>query len=278
MAPWTVVPGFDFTDIRHEKRTGVARVTLNRPEVANSFRAQTAAEMATALEDAANDDAIGVVMLTGAGNKAFCAGGDAEEAEAGYSNELLRNDHKVHTLIREMPKPVIAAVNGYTIGGGRVFQQLCDLSIASETVSFGQTRPKVGSFDAAYGATYLTRLVDEKKTREIWYLCRRYTAKEALDMGLVNAVVPPAKLEQEVDKWCDEILEKSPGAIRALKEGLNALSANISGLETLTLDLLWQHYSTAEAAEWKKAFWEKRPPEWQQFCRRETFPGKYPDE
>ncbi|MBI2958135.1 MAG: enoyl-CoA hydratase/isomerase family protein, partial [Chloroflexi bacterium] len=207
MATWNRVSGHDYKDIIYEKRPGVARITINRPEAMNSFRARTVAELAGAFEDAANDDTVGVVVFTGSGKKAFCTGGDAREAEAGYSADLLRSTTRVHALIREMPKPVIAAVNGYAIGGGQVFQQICDLSIASETASFGQAGPRVGSYDAAYGAAYLTRLVGEKKAREMWYLCRRYSAREAMDMGLVNAVVPADKLEEEVDKWCEEILE-----------------------------------------------------------------------
>ena len=277
MAQWQRAQGTSFTDILFEKRPGVARVTINRPEAMNAFRSHTLAEMIQALEDAAYDDTVGVVVLTGAGKKAFCTGGDAKEAETGYSSEMLRYNGRVHALIREMPKPAIAAVNGYAIGGGQVLQQLCDLSIASETASLGQAGPKVGSYDAAYGAAYLTRLVGEKKAREIWYLCRRYTAAQALEMGLVNAVVPADKLEEETDKWCDELLERSPGALRALKEGFNAMSAEIRGLETIMHDLLWRYYATPEATEWKKAFWEKRPPQWQKFRRQEKFPGVYQD-
>ena len=188
---------------------------------------------------------------------------------------MLRYTPKVHALIREMPKPVIAAVNGWAIGGGQVLQQICDLSIASETAGFGQAGPMVGSFDSAYGAAYLTRVVGEKKAREIWYLCHRYTAKEALEMGLINKVVPPDKLEEEADKWCQEILEKSPGAIRGLKEFFNAMSAEIRGLEIIMFDLLWKYYATEEPEHWKKSFWEKKKPEWQKFRRKEKFPGVY---
>lgn len=277
MAQWQKAPGFQFEDILYEKRPGVARITINRPEVFNAFRTHTLEEMVQALEDASGDDTIGVVVLTGAGEKAFCSGGDAKEAESGYSAKMLPVVGKVHQLIREMPKPVIAAVNGVAIGGGQVFQQICDLSIASETAKLAQAGPKVGSYDGAYGAAYLTRLVGEKKAREIWYLCRRYTAKEAQEMGLVNAVVPPDKLEEEVDKWCDEVLEKSPSAIRALKESFNLMSAELRGVEVLMNDMLWKYYASDEAAEWKKSFWEKRPPEWQRFRRKETFPGVFED-
>ncbi|MEW6034012.1 MAG: enoyl-CoA hydratase-related protein [Chloroflexota bacterium] len=275
MAQWQKVTGLQLTDLIYEKRPGVARITINRPEAFNAFTSHTMKEMVTALEDVSVDDTVGVVVITGAGKKAFCTGGDAKEAEAGYSADMLRYNPRVHQLIREMPKPVVAAVNGFAIGGGQVLQQICDLSIASETASFGQAGPKVGSFDGGYGCAYLTRLVGEKKAREIWYLCRRYSAKEALEMGLVNAVVPPDKLEEEADKWCDEILEKSPGAIRALKEAFNMMSAEIRGLEIIMFDLLWKYYATPEAGYWKKSFWEKKPPEWQKFRRQEVFPGVF---
>ena len=275
MAQWQKTPGFQFEDIIYERRPGVARVTINRPESYNAMRTQTIVELLAAMEDAATDDTIGVVVFTGAGNKAFCSGGDAKEAESGYRAEMIRASHKLHSLIREMPKPVIAAVNGVAVGGGQVFQQICDLSIASETARLGQAGPKVGSFDGGYGAAYLTRLVGEKKAREIWYLCRLYSAREALEMGLVNAVVPPEKLEEEVDKWCDELLQRSPGAIKALKEAFNMMSADIRGLEIIMGDLLWRYYNTEEAREWKKSFWEKRPPQWQDFRRKEIFPGIY---
>ncbi|PIP05661.1 MAG: 1,4-dihydroxy-2-naphthoyl-CoA synthase, partial [Syntrophobacterales bacterium CG23_combo_of_CG06-09_8_20_14_all_48_27] len=169
---WEKVPGFNFTDLLYEKRPGVAKITINRPEAFNAFTSHTGKELAEAFEDAGGDDHVGVVVITGAGKKAFCTGGDAKEAEAGYSSEMLKHTPKVHALIREMPKPVIAAVNGFAIGGGQVLQQICDLSIASETAQLGQAGPMVGSYDAAFGAAYLTRVVGEKKAREIWYLCR----------------------------------------------------------------------------------------------------------
>ena len=275
MADWEKVPNFEFTDILYEKKPGIARVTINRPDALNAFTTHTTKELAQAFEEACFDGRIGVVVLTGAGHRAFCVGGDAKEAESGYRSELARYLHQVHTYIREMPKPVIAAVNGLAIGGGQVLQQLCDLSIASETARFGQAGPMVGSFDAAYGAAYLTRLVGEKRAREIWYLCRQYNAKEALEMGLINAVVPPDKLEAEVDKWCLEILEKSPGAIRGVKAALNMMSAEIRGLEVLVSDYLWKYFATDEAKHWKQCFWEKKKPDWQRFRRKEIFPGVY---
>jgi dihydroxynaphthoic acid synthetase len=272
---WEKVSTFDFTDIIYEMRPGVARITINRPKAFNAFTSNTMKELVEALEEAANDDAIGVVVLTGAGTKAFCTGGDAKEAEAGYSSEMFRHTPKVHALIREMPKPVIAAVNGFAIGGGQVLQQICDLSIASETAQVGQAGPMVGSFDAAFGAAYLTRVVGEKKAREIWYLCRRYTAKEALEMGLVNAVVPADKLEEEVDNWCDEILAKSPGTIRSLKAAFGSMSAEIRGLEIVAFDSLWRYYATEEAKYYKQSFWEKKKPDSRKYRKKELFPGVY---
>ncbi|MDO8723955.1 MAG: enoyl-CoA hydratase-related protein [Syntrophales bacterium] len=272
---WEKVTGFNFTDLLYEKRPGVAKITINRPEAFNAFTSHTGKELAEAFEDAANDDHIGVVVITGAGKKAFCTGGDAKEAEAGYSSEMLKHTPKVHALIREMSKPVIAAVNGFAIGGGQVLQQICDLSIASETAQLGQAGPMVGSYDAAYGAAYLTRVVGEKKAREIWYLCRRYTAREALEMGLVNAVVPPDKLEEEVDKWCDEILAKSPGAIKGLKAAFNMVSADIRGLEIVSFDSLWRYYATEEAKYYKQSFWEKKKTDPLKYRKTELFPGIY---
>ena len=272
---WEKVSKFNFTDIIYEMRPGVAKITINRPKAFNAFTSNTMKELVEALEEAVNDDYIGVVVLTGAGNKAFCTGGDAKEAEAGYSSEMFRHTPKVHALIREMPKPVIAAVNGFAIGGGQVLQQICDLSIASETAQLGQAGPMVGSYDAAFGAAYLTRVVGEKKAREIWYLCRRYTAKEALEMGLVNAVVPPDKLEEEVLKWCDEILAKSPGAIRSLKAAFGAMSAEIRGLEILAFDGLWRYYATEEAKYYKESFWEKKKADPLKYRKKELFPDVY---
>ncbi len=275
---WEKVPGFRFEDIIYEKRPGVARVTINRPEAYNAFTTSTQAELIEALEDAANDDAVGVVVFTGAGDKAFCTGGDAKEAKAGYRKGMLEKDLRVKTLIREMPKPVIAAVNGYAIGGGQVYQQICDLSIASENAIFGQVGPLVGSFDPGVGIIDLMMVVGEKKAREIWYLCRRYTAEEALNMGLVNKVVPVDKLEEEVDKWCDEILEKGPGAIAGIKACFNAATTYMRGIEAVSAQYLWKYYASEEAEHWKKAFWEKRKPDWQKFRRKEMFPGVHEEE
>ena len=278
MAEYKQVEGFEFKDIIYEKKPGVARITINRPEAYNAFTTETQRELIKALEDAASDDAIGVVVLTGAGDKAFCTGGDVKEAKVGYRKGLLGLDHRVKVLIREMPKPVIAAVNGYAIGGGQVYQQLCDLTIASENAVFGQAGPMVGSFDSGMGALDLMWVLGEKRAKEMWYLCRRYSAEEALEMGLVNKIVSPDKLEEEVDKWCDEILEKSPSAISALKASFNAATAYMQGLEILAFQDLWRYYATEEAEHWKKSFWGKKKPDWRRFRRKEIFSGVYEEE
>jgi len=270
---WKNVPGFDFKDIIYEKKPGVARVTINRPKAYNAFTTFTQDELMNAFDDAAKDSTVGVVVFTGAGDKAFCTGGDAKEAKAGYRKGMLEKDLMVKTLIREMPKPVIAAVNGYAIGGGQVYQQICDLSIASENAVFGQVGPLVGSFDPGVGVIDLMMVVGEKKAREIWYLCRRYTAKEALEMGLVNKVVPADKLEEEVNKWCDEILEKSPGAIAGIKACFNAATTYMRGIEAVSAQYLWKYYASEEAEHWKNAFWQKKKPDWQRFRRKEVFPA-----
>jgi len=275
---WKKVLGFDFKDIIYEKRPGVARVTINRPEAYNAFTTTTQDELIKAFEDAASDATVGVVVFTGACDKAFCTGGDAKEAKAGYRKGMLEKDLMVKTLIREMPKPVIAAVNGYAIGGGQVYQQICDLSIASENAVFGQVGPLVGSFDPGVGVIDLMMVVGEKKAREIWYLCHRYTAKEALEMGLVNKVVPADKLEKEVDRWCDEILEKSPGAIAGIKACFNAATTYMRGIEAVSAQYLWKYYASEEAEHWKNAFWQKKKPDWQIFRRKELFPEVYEGE
>jgi len=272
---WKKVPGFDFKDIIYEKKLGVARVTINRPEAYNAFTTFTQDELIKAFDDAARDSTVGVVVFTGAGDKAFCTGGDAKEAKAGYRKGMLEKDLMVKTLIREMPKPVIAAVNGYAIGGGQVYQQICDLSIASENAIFGQVGPVVGSFDPGVGVIDLVTVVGEKKAREIWYLCHRYTAEEALEMGLVNKIVPADKLEEEVDKWCDEILEKSPGAIAGIKACFNAATTYMRGIEAVSAQYLWNYYASEEAEHWKNAFWQKKKPDWQRFRRKEIFPAVY---
>ncbi|MFQ5825997.1 MAG: 1,4-dihydroxy-2-naphthoyl-CoA synthase [Dehalococcoidia bacterium] len=256
-----------FEDILYEKKGGSARITINRPQALNAFRTKTLLEIVEALEDAGSDGTVGVIVLTGAGEKAFCVGGDAKETggAAGYSKELLEATARVHSLIRDVPQPVIAAVNGYAIGGGHVFHLLCDLTIASETARFGQAGPRVGSFDAGFGSAYMARVVGEKKAREIWYLCRQYTAQEALEMGLVNKVVPPERLEAEVEEWCQEILAKSPTAIKMLKASFNADSDSIAGLEKMAWPTLWMYYQTEEAQEGRRAFLERRPVDFSKF-------------
>ncbi len=257
----------NFEDILYEKKEGVARIIINRPDVLNAFRTATLKELASAFEDASLDGTIGVVVLRGAGEKAFCVGGDAKESAggSGYPREMDYWHTRVHQAIRGTEKPVIAAVNGYCIGGGNILQILCDLTIAAETAKFGQAGPRVGSFDAGYGAAYLARIVGEKKAREIWFLCRQYTAQEALDMGMVNKVVPQEKFDEEVASWCREILNLSPTALKFLKIAFNADSDAIFGTEAMAMAGVRLYWETDEANEWKKAFWEKREPEWKRF-------------
>lgn len=257
----------NLTDILYEKKEGMAKITINRPRVYNAFRPQTVQELIGAFRDAWDDNKIGVVVLTGAGDKAFCTGGDQKErAAGGYDGKpggltggMGLEMETLHTTIRSIPKPVIAAVNGYAIGGGHVLHVLCDLTIASETAKFGQSGPKVGSYDAGYGSAYLARIVGEKKAREIWYLCLQYTAQEAQQMGLVNKVVPDNQLMEATEEWCREILKKSPTALKMLKYSFNADSANISGINQMALGSLAMFYGTDEALEGKNAFVEKRP-------------------
>lgn len=257
-----------FEDIIYEKKDGVARITINRPDKLNAFRTETLLEMTKAIEDVELDRTIGVLVLTGAGTRAFCVGGDAgESAGAGYKPELGVYVRRVHDMIRKVPVPVIAAVRGYAIGGGHVFHIICDLTIAAEDAVFGQVGPRVGSFDAGYGAAYLARVVGEKKAREIWFLCDRYSAQEALAMGLVNKVVPPDKLEEEVATWCQKILSLSPTALRVLKYAFNRESDHIAGTEALQSAALWQYYATEEAAEGKQAYLEKRKTDFSKFRR-----------
>jgi naphthoate synthase len=259
----------DFEDIIYEKKDGIAKVTINRTNVMNAVRTQTLREIALALEDADLDGSIGVVVITGAGDKAFCVGGDKSEsaAQGGYigGNEYWHN--KVHTALRIIPKPVIAAVNGWSVGGGNIIHMICDLSIASDRARFKQVGPMVGSFDAGFAAGYLARLVGERKAREIWFLCRSYTAQEALEMGLVNKVVPHDELEAETEKWCKEILNLSPTALKVLKYGFNADSDSIFGMENMGVACSRLYWATDEANEWKHAFWEKRQPDWKKFRR-----------
>jgi naphthoate synthase len=254
-----------FEDILYEKRDGVAWITINRPEVRNAFRARTVDEMVTAFRDAWGDGAVGVVVLTGAGEKAFCSGGDQKErGDAGYAggaSGIGMDVASLHGVIRNIPKPVIAMVNGFAIGGGHVLHVLCDLSIAADTAIFGQTGPRVGSVDPGFGTAFLARVVGEKKAREIWYLCRQYTAQEALQMGLVNKVVPVAQLRAEVEQWCHELLEKSPTALKLAKYSFNADTEHINGITEMGFSALELYYQTPEAQEGRNAFVEKRKPD-----------------
>jgi len=263
-----------YEDIIYEKADGIARVTINRPHKRNAFRPQTVFEMFEAFTDAREDNSVGVVLLTGAGphtdgKYAFCSGGDQSvRGKAGYvgGDGVPRlNVLDLQKLIRSMPKVVIALVAGYAIGGGHVLHVICDLSIAADNAIFGQTGPKVGSFDGGFGSGYLARIVGQKKAREIWYLCRQYNAQEALDMGLVNKVVPVEELEAEGVQWAREVMEKSPLAIRCLKSAFNADCDGQAGIQELAGNATLLYYLTEEGTEGKQAFLEKRKPEFGQY-------------
>ena len=255
-----------FEDVDYTKREGIARIAINRPKVHNAFRARTVEELIAAFQDAWDDPEIGVVVLTGAGDKAFSSGGDQKAREGtGYGGMRGGAVENLHSIIRNIPKPVIAAVNGYAIGGGHVLQVLCDLSIASDQAILGQVGPRVGSVDPGYGTAYLARIVGEKKAREIWMLCRQYTAQEALEMGLVNKVVPHDQLGAEVEAWCKELLDKSPTALALVKSSMNADTDGIGGIGKLGFQALGLFYGTEEAAEGKNAFVEKRPVDFSKF-------------
>ena len=266
---YTPVPGYE--DIIYEKAEGIAKITINRPEVRNAFRPQTVTEMIRAFADARDDADVGVVILTGAGGEAFCSGGDQRvRGKAGYvgSDGVPRlNVLDLQRQIRTLPKPVVAMVAGYAIGGGHVLHLVCDLTIAADNARFGQTGPRVGSFDGGFGASYLARVVGQKKAREIWFLCRQYDAKQALDMGLVNKVVPLAELEEETVQWCREMLQHSPLALRCLKASLNADCDGQAGLQELAGSATLLYYLTEEGREGKQAFLEKRKPNFKQFKR-----------
>lgn len=268
--PWETALVFE--DIRYEKSEGIAKITINRPEVRNAFRPLTVKEMQRALEDARDDASIGVVILTGEGEEAFCSGGDQKiRGTAGYADEAgveRLNVLDLQRQIRMCPKPVIAMVAGWAIGGGHVLHVVCDLTIAAENAKFGQTGPRVGSFDGGYGASYLARIVGQKKARELWYLCRVYDARQALEMGLVNCVVPLEELEEETVRWCKEILAKSPLAIRCLKAAFNADCDGQAGLQELAGNATLLYYMTEEGQEGRNAFLEKRAPDFSKFPRR----------
>lgn len=261
-----------FEDIRYEKAEGIAKITINRPEVRNAFRPLTVREMMRALEDARDDASIGVIILTGQGPDAFCSGGDIRvRGDAGYADQggvERLNVLDFQRQIRTCPKPVIAMVAGWAIGGGHVLHVMCDLTIAADNAKFGQSGPKVGSFDGGYGASYLARIVGQKKAREIWFLCRVYDARQAMDMGLVNHVVSYEELEIETVAWCREILQKSPLAIRCLKAALNADCDGQAGLQELAGNATLLYYMTEEGQEGRDAFMEKRPPDFSKFPRQ----------
>lgn len=264
--------GRKFEDILYEKsEEGIAKITINRPKVRNAFRPKTVKEMMEAFTDARDDADIGVVILTGAGDLAFCSGGDQKiRGTGGYVDDQgipRLNVLDLQRLIRTLPKPVIAMVAGYAIGGGHVLHMLCDLTIAADNARFGQTGPRVGSFDGGYGASYMARIVGQKKAREIWFLCRQYDAKQALDMGLVNQVVPLAQLETETIQWCREILANSPMALRCLKAALNADCDGQAGLQELAGNATLLYYLSEEGKEGKQAFVEKRKPNFKKFPR-----------
>ena len=260
-----------YEDIIFERAEGIARITINRPEVRNAFRPKTLFELEDAFRQAREDQSVGVVLLTGKGDLAFCSGGDQRiRGKAGYVGDdgvPRLNVLDLQRQIRTLPKPVIAVVAGYAIGGGHVLHLVCDLTIAADNAVFGQTGPKVGSFDAGYGATLLARIVGHKKAREIWYLCRQYSAQEALEMGLVNTVVPLAELEAESIRWAKEILEKSPLALRFLKAAFNADTDGLAGLQQLAGDATMLYYMTEEGQEGKEAFLQKRKPDFGRFPR-----------
>jgi len=279
-------PAGEYADIRYELATGddagIAKITIDRPEVHNAFRPETVVELADAFERARRDQGVGVVILTGAGTKAFCSGGDqrvrgsrggyvqgADPAHAGRQAGVGSfHVTDLHVQIRRLPKPVVAMVAGWAIGGGHVLHVVCDLTIAAENARFGQSGPKVGSFDGGFGASILSRLVGPKKAKEIWFLCRQYDAVQALEMGLVNAVVPVEQLESETVKWCREMLAMSPFALRMLKLSFNADEDGLAGIQQLAHDANLLFYMSEEAQEGRDAYLEKRIPDFTKFPRR----------
>ncbi|CAH2047668.1 unnamed protein product [Thlaspi arvense] len=264
----------EFVDIIYEKAVGedIAKITINRPERRNAFRPQTVKELMRAFNDARDDSSVGVIILTGKGTKAFCSGGDqALRTPDGYADpkDVGRlNVLDLQVQIRRLPKPIIAMVAGYAVGGGHILHMVCDLTIAADNAIFGQTGPKVGSFDAGYGSSIMSRLVGPKKAREMWFMTRFYTASEADKMGLINTVVPLEDLEKETVKWCREILRNSPTAIRVLKAALNAVDDGHAGLQGLGGDATLLFYGTDEATEGRTAYMQRRPPDFSKFARR----------
>jgi naphthoate synthase len=281
---WIATPapaGGDYTDIRYEKSgapdAGIAKITIARPEVRNAFRPRTIIEISQALEDAREDTEIGVIVLTGEGPDAFCSGGDQRvRGDSGYLNDDEAGRAGVgrfhvtdlHIQIRRMPKPVVAMVAGYAIGGGHVLHLVCDLTIAAENARFGQVGPKVGSFDGGFGAGLLANLVGPKKAKEIWFLCRQYSAEEAREMGMVNTVVPLERLEEETISWCREMLALSPFSLRLLKASFNAAEDGLSGIQQLAHDANLLFYGSEEAQEGRDAYRERRSPDFSRFPKR----------
>lgn len=278
--PTTWTSAGEYEDIRYEKSdapVGIAKITIDRPEVRNAFRPRTIVEISQALEDAREDTQVGVIVLTGAGELAFCSGGDQRvrgdsgylaEDEAGKAGIGRFHVTDLHVQIRRLPKPVVAMVAGYAIGGGHVLHLVCDLTIAADNAKFGQVGPKVGSFDGGFGAGLLANLVGPKKAKEIWFLCRQYSAQEALEMGMVNTVVPLADLEAETVRWCEEMLALSPFALRLLKASFNAAEDGLTGIQQLAHDANLLFYGSEEAQEGRNAYREKRRPEFEKFPRR----------
>jgi naphthoate synthase len=266
-------PAGEYTDIRYETAEGIAKITIDRPEVRNAFRPETVRELADAFERARNDTSVGVIILTGEGPLAFCSGGDQRvRGDTGYVGEgegVGRFDvTDLHVQMRRLPKPIVAMVAGYAVGGGHVLHVVCDLTIAADNARFGQTGPKVGSFDGGFGASLLAKQVGLKKAKEIWFLCRQYDAQQALDMGLVNAVVPLEKLEEETVQWCREMLALSPFALRLLKASFNASEDGLAGIQQLAHDTNLLFYASEEAREGRTAYMEKRRPDYGRFPKR----------
>jgi naphthoate synthase len=266
-------PAGEFTDIRYETAEGIAKITIDRPEVRNAFRPETVRELAAAFERARDDTSVGVIILTGEGPLAFCSGGDQRvRGDTGYvgkGEDVGRFDvTDLHVQMRRLPKPIVAMVAGYAVGGGHVLHVVCDLTIAADNARFGQTGPRVGSFDGGFGASLLAKQVGLKKAKEIWFLCRQYDAQQALDMGLVNTVVPLEKLEEETVAWCREMLALSPFALRLLKASFNASEDGLAGIQQLAHDTNLLFYGSDEAREGRTAYMEKRKPDYGRFPKR----------
>ena len=259
----------EYQDILYTEADGVATITIDRPEKMNAFRGQTCEELIHAFNRAGWNKDIGVIVLTGAGDRAFCTGGDQSAHEGPYDGRgtIGLPVEELQSVIRDVPKPVIARVQGYAIGGGNVLAVICDLTIAADTAQFGQVGPKVGSVDPGFGTAYLAQVVGEKKAREIWYLCRRYTGEQAVEMGLANTVVPADELDAEVDRWCVEILERSPTAIAIAKRSFNAATENLRGISSMGMQALALYYDTDESREGVTAFMEKRKPDFRKFAK-----------